>query len=162
MLLEFLRAVPPLILVPLALTLLPPMALTEVLIIGVYAALAQFTYSVEASKNVPVHFLDLAQVMGARGTRLTIDVLVPATLPELLGAMRVTVVTSMGIAVVVEYVAMPAGIGRVMNFAASFSRIDLIIVGIMWAAVITLVVDAALNLVSRWCLRWNRSSLRSE
>jgi len=161
MVLEFLRAVPPLILIPLTLTLLPPAAAIEALIVGVYAALTLFTYSVEASRNVPVHLLDLAQVMGARGTRLTIDVLLPATLPELFGAMRVTLVTSVGIAVVVEYLAMPAGIGRVMNFAASFSHIDLIIVGIVWAVVITLLVDEALNLVARSCLRWKRSSLRS-
>jgi NitT/TauT family transport system permease protein len=78
----------------------------------------------------------------------------PAILPELLGAMRVTVVTSIGIAVVVEYLAMPAGVGRVMKFAASFSRIDLLMVGIIWAVIITLFVDAIISLLSRHFLRW--------
>lgn len=159
---EFVRAMPPLILVPIALTVLPPMGFTEALIVGAYAALTQFTYAVEAGRNVPTRLLDVAHAMGARGMRLTKDVLAPAALAELFGAVRVVVVTSIGIAIVVEYLAMPTGIGRVMSFAASFSRIDLIIVGIMWAIILTLMMDGLLSLVSRWCLRWRRAALRPD
>jgi ABC-type nitrate/sulfonate/bicarbonate transport system permease component len=153
-LLEFFRAIPPLIMVPLVLVLLPPAPEIEPLIIGLYAALSLFAYTLEAVINVPVVLIDLARLLGARGHRLVFDVLMPAILPELLGAMRVTVVTSVGIAIVVEYLAMPSGIGRVMKFAASFSRIDLIIVGVIWAVIITLFVDVIMALLSRHFLRW--------
>ena len=83
------------------------------------------------------------------------DVQVPAVLPELLGALRVTSVMSLGIAIVVEYMVSPQGIGRVMKFAISYSSVDLILVGIIWAIAIAYLIDFILVLIFAYVLRWS-------
>lgn len=157
--LEFFRVLPPLLVIPFAIILCGSQHNTlECFTVGIYSAFSMAIYTLNALKNIPPNYKHLARLLGANWLRSTVDVHIPAIMPEVLGAVRVTATISLGIAVVVEYLAAPQGIGRVMKFAISYSRLDLIMVGVVWVVLFALAVDIIIAVVFRSLLKWSRGS----
>lgn len=154
--LEFLRALPPLLVVPFAVVLCRSNDVLEAVTISAYSMFSVCVYTLNSLGNLPPSYTQLASLLGARQPRLTMDVQIPAVMPELVGGLRVTAALSLGIAVVVEYLAVPQGLGRVMKYAISYSRIDLIVVATIWVILLALIFDTILSVVFRIVLRWTR------
>jgi ABC-type nitrate/sulfonate/bicarbonate transport system permease component len=154
--LEFFRALPPLIVIPFAILLCRSNDTLECFTVGIYSAFSICLYTLSAVKNIAPSYTHLAKLLGAGRIRTVFDVQIPAIMPELLGASRVTAALSLGIAVVVEYLAAPAGIGRVMKFAISYSRIDLIMVSVIWVIIIAVAVDCIISMIFGFLLKWSR------
>jgi ABC-type nitrate/sulfonate/bicarbonate transport system permease component len=152
--LESLRAVPPLILVPFVLIAFGATATAQFIICGLYAGLSLFVYTINALDNIPHEYRDIARLYGTSRMQLIRKVELPAIVPELLGGTRVTFAIALGIVIVAEYMGAPSGVGRVLKFALSFSRVDLILVGIIWAGVIGLIFDTIIDHAIRSCIRW--------
>jgi NitT/TauT family transport system permease protein len=147
--LEYVRVVPPLLAIPFASVLLGVSSLTEVVSVSLYAFLATGGYSLAAMLNVPVSTVSLGRLLGAGRIRLTWKVLLPSVMPGLQGAVRVVVSLGLGIAIVAEFLAAPAGIGRVMQFAMSYGRVDMIVVGVVWSVLLVRLLDLAVTILWR-------------
>jgi ABC-type nitrate/sulfonate/bicarbonate transport system permease component len=152
--LEFFRALPPLLVIPFAIILCRSNDVLECFTVAIYSAFSVCVYTLNALKNVAPNFGYLATLLGAGRLRSLFDVQLPAIMPELLGGLRVTAALSLGIAVVVEYLAAPAGLGRVMKFAISYSRIDLIMASVIWVILIAVGVDFVIAVIFHIMLRW--------
>jgi ABC-type nitrate/sulfonate/bicarbonate transport system permease component len=151
---ELFRVVPPLIFVPFAVLLCGPSYAVVIVSVAIYSGLAMGMYALSALANVPDEFVALGRLLGAGRLRLLLKVRFPAILPHLVGPLRVIASLGVGIAVVAEFLAAPMGIGRVMNFAMSYGRADLILVGLVWTVLLVLLLDAGILLASRFLLPW--------
>lgn len=156
---EIVRILPPLIFVPFVILISGSLVVTnllvgEVVTIAIYSAASIIVYSLSAAAVIPSEYLAMGSLLGAGRLRRMISIQLPAILPSLVGPLRVIVSVSLGIAVVTEYLAAPAGIGRVMYFAQSYSRVDLILVGVVWVLLMALVLDLGISLASKRVLRW--------
>jgi ABC-type nitrate/sulfonate/bicarbonate transport system permease component len=151
---ELFRVVPPLILVPFAVLVCGPTEAVVTISVAIYSGLTMGMYALDALSRVPAEYVDLAKLLGANHLGILFSIRLPAILPELVGPLRVIASLGVGIAVVAEYLAAPKGIGRVMNFAMSYARADLILVGVIWTVLIVLCLDAGILLASRFLLRW--------
>jgi ABC-type nitrate/sulfonate/bicarbonate transport system permease component len=149
--------VPPLIFIPFAVLLSGSSRTVEVVSIGIYAALAVGLYSLGELINVQPEYIALGRLLGAGQVRLLLTVRLPAILPLLIGPARVIVSLATGIGVVAEFLAVPVGLGRVMKFALSYSRVDLIMVAVLWSAMIVLAIDLLLLVAARLSFRWMES-----
>lgn len=159
--LEFMRVLPPLLVIPFAVLFFRSMDALPAITVALYSAFTVGLYSLNALRNIPANYTTLAKFLGANKWRQVIDVQIPAVIPSLLGAVRVAAILGLGIAIVAEYMAAPAGIGRVMKFAMSFSRIDLLFVGVVWVVAIAIVVELAIFLVTKPLIAWtDRAWLR--
>jgi NitT/TauT family transport system permease protein len=154
--LEFFRALPPLLVVPFAILLCRSNDTLECFTVAIYSAFSICVYTLSAARNIVPNYTHLAKLLGAGRLRRVFDVQIPAIMPELVGALRVTAALSLGIVVVVEYLAAPSGIGRVMKFAISYSRVDLIVVSVIWSIIIAIGVDSTISMLFRLVLRWAR------
>ncbi len=154
---ELTRVIPPLIFIPFATLLLGSSYLVETLSVATYAALAMTLYTLNAIATVPPDFLALGRLLGAGQFRILMTIQIPAILPNLVGPLRVIISLGLGVAVVAEFLAAPGGIGRVMKFAISYARADLILVGVIWAILSVLALDIAVTCVSKMGLRWATS-----
>jgi|SRR5277367_1737148 len=154
--LEFFRALPPLLVIPFAILLCKSNGALQGFTVSIYAAFAVCVYTLNAVRNIAPNYSSLARLLGAGRLRTVLDVQIPAIMPELLGALRVTAALSLGISVVVEYLAAPQGIGRVMKFAISYSRVDLIMAGVIWVILIAIAVDFLISIIFDYILRWSR------
>jgi ABC-type nitrate/sulfonate/bicarbonate transport system permease component len=151
--LETLRVLPPLILIPFVLVVLGPTELAQVAVCGLYAALSMGIHTLNALRNVPQEFWILTHLQGATRAQAMRTMALPAALPELLGGIRISLALALGIVIVSEYLGAPSGIGRVLKFTLSFARVDLLLVGLVWAALIGLLFDL---IVSHAILARNR------
>jgi len=153
-LLEAIRTVPPLIVVPFAAIALSGSNSVQLVSVALYAALMMAVYTFNAIENIPLNYVQLATLLGASRLRRMANVQIPAMLPRLLGPVRVVLAFSLGISVVAEYLASPTGIGRVMKFAMAYSDVHLIVVGVLWTVIIAFVYDAATVLFFGFFMRW--------
>lgn len=138
---EVVRAMPPLIVVPFVLLLAGPTETGQIVVGSLYAAFSIFVYARNALENVHSQYRIIGEIYGATLLQVIKTIEIPAILPEMVGGLRVTVSLTLGIVVVAEYLGAPSGIGRVLKFAISFASVELIVVGIVWAALIGTLVD---------------------
>lgn len=153
--LELFRVLPPLIVVPFILVLFPATGKTPILVAALYSAYSICVYTLNALQNVERNYLLIADLSGSNRFQKAIKVQVPAVMPELIGALRITSPLTLGIVIVAEYLGAPFGIGRVLKFAISYSRIDLILVGIVWVVIISIMIDCLIVITFNYLLRWS-------
>ncbi|MBA2592140.1 MAG: ABC transporter permease subunit [Pseudomonadota bacterium] len=153
-LLEGVRVIPPLIIIPFVLIVGGPTEVGQVIVAMVFAALSMFVYAINALENVPRQFRIIGQLLAASRWQIITTVEIPAIVPELLGGARITLALTLGIVVVAEYLGAPSGIGRVLKFAISFSNVELIVVGMMWAGIIGVAGNQALGAIIGVFARW--------
>jgi ABC-type nitrate/sulfonate/bicarbonate transport system permease component len=151
---EIVRVLPPLILIPFAILLSDSADRIELTVVALYSALSMSLYTIGACAALPPEYSQMARLLGAGRLRNAFSVQLPAILPSVIGPLRVNAALGTGICVVCEFLAVPKGIGRVMKFALSFYRVDLILVGVLWAILCVLVVEALVSLLCRPFLRW--------
>lgn len=153
-LLEALRVIPPLILIPFVLVAVGPIELSQFLVVGIYAALSMLVHALNAMERIPDGYRVIARLHGASNWQTLRTLTMPACLPELLAGLRITVAVSLGIAVVAEYLGAPSGIGRVLKFSLSFARTDLMLVGIAWVVLVGWTFDLLVGKVVLRRIRW--------
>lgn len=154
---ELTRVVPPLIFIPFAVLLSGSSRTVEVTSIGIYAALAVGLYSLGELIHVHPDHVALGKLLGAGPVQLLLTVRLPAILPRLIGPARVVISLALGIGVVAEFLAVPTGLGRVMKFALSYARVDLIMVAVLWSVLIILAIDLVLFVIAKVSFRWTES-----
>lgn len=153
-LIEFFRVLPPLLVIPFAVIFFRSTDTLPAVTVGLYTMFTVTVYTLGALSNLPANYSILARFVGATKLRRIIDIQIPAIVPALFGAMRLAVVLGLGISVVAEYLVAPAGVGRVMKFAMSFSRIDLLFVGVVWVVLMAVILELLLGLLLGYTLKW--------
>jgi ABC-type nitrate/sulfonate/bicarbonate transport system permease component len=82
-----------------------------------------------------------AQMLGLRGRRLLLRVIVPATLPDIATGTRVGWSYSFGCMVAAELIAAKSGLGYLIMSARQDGQIAVIVYGVIVIGVINLVTD---------------------
>jgi NitT/TauT family transport system permease protein len=153
-LIEIVRVLPPLIFVPFAILVFVSSSSVEIVSVALYSFFSMGMYSLTAIANVPEEYVALSRLLNAGRIRTLLMTKLPAILPSLIGPLRTISSLGLGIAIVAEFLATPTGIGRVMKFALSYGRADLILVGIVWAVLLVLLFDCVIALGANWILPW--------
>lgn len=148
------HVIPPLIVIPLAYALLGPSQLTSCLGGAFYAFVSTGIIVSAALDQVPNNLIDLARLAGAGPLRIAWRVRAVSILPVLVGPFKIVGSFTLGVVVILEYLAAPVGIGRVMKFAIAYNSVELILAGVFWAALIGYCFSAGIDLVSNIFLRW--------
>lgn len=148
------RAVPPLALIPFTLVWFGTGATAQVGLIALYIFLIMLVNTTNAVSNVaPVH-LRFARTMGATRAQAYRQVVLPAILPELLGALRVALAFAWGLLVVAELVGGQYGIGRVLSLLIPLLQTRELMAAVLWIVVVAIVLDLAVLALYRRLLRW--------
>ncbi len=148
------HVVPPLIVIPLSFTFFGPSTLMFYLTIAFYAFVATAIYVLAALRDVSPKYINMARVAGAGRVWIAWKVRAPSALPVLIGPLKVVASFTLGVTIVVEFLAAPEGIGRVMKFAMSFNSATLILTGIFWSALIGLLFGVCLDQFGKRFLAW--------
>lgn len=148
------HVVPPLVVIPLSFILFDPSESMFYLTISFYAFIATSIYVLAALRDVSPNYINMARIAGAGPLWIAWKVRAPSVLPVLLGPLKVVSSFTLGVTVVLEFLAVPKGIGRVMKFAVSYNSVLLILTGIFWSALIGLVSGICLDKLGKTFLRW--------
>jgi ABC-type nitrate/sulfonate/bicarbonate transport system permease component len=138
---DLIRPIPPLAWIPLAIIWLGLGEPSKVLIIFLGAFFPVFTNTYKGMVNVDPSFVRAAQMLGLRGRRLLLRVIVPATLPDIATGTRIGWSYSFGCMVAAELIAAKSGLGYLIMRARQDGQIAVIVYGVIVIGLINLATD---------------------
>lgn len=151
---EFMRPVPPLALIPLVI-IWAGIGETGKIILLFLAALWIMAIAARAGvSGVAISKVHAAYSLGASKTQLLRHVIVPNSLPEIFTGARVAMGVCWGTVVAAELVAAEKGAGMMIMVASRFQLTDIVIMGIILIGVIGYGIDILMRKAENWLVPW--------
>lgn len=108
----------------------------------------------DAVKFIPIDFLKAAYTLGANRKDVFLNVIFPATLPNIIDTLRINIAGAWNFVVVAELVGADSGLGNMIVMAQRFLKTDEIFVGIILIGVIGLGIDFIFKLIFKLTVPW--------
>jgi taurine transport system permease protein len=151
---EFMRPVPPLALIPLVI-IWAGIGETGKIILLFLAALWIMTISARAGvSGVAISKVHAAYSLGASKWQLMRHVIMPNSLPEIFTGARVAMGVCWGTVVAAELVAAEKGAGMMIMVASRFQLTDIVIMGIILIGIIGYGIDILMRKAETWLVPW--------
>jgi NitT/TauT family transport system permease protein len=106
--------------------------------------------------GTPKGLVRAAHMLGIRRHMLLPRVVIPSALPYIFTGLRLGVGLAWVLVIVAEMLAVKSGLGFAMWDAYYFLRMDIIIAAMLSVGCLGFLSDLAIQLISRWALKWNR------
>ncbi|MEO0361950.1 MAG: ABC transporter permease subunit, partial [Pseudomonadota bacterium] len=151
---EFMRPVPPLALIPLVI-IWAGIGETGKIILLFLASLWIMTIAARSGvSGVKISKVHAAYSLGASKWQLMRHVIVPNSLPDIFTGARVAMGVCWGTVVAAELVAAEKGAGMMIIAASKFQLTDIVIMGIVLIGVIGYAIDILMRMAERWLIPW--------
>ncbi|MGH1483951.1 MAG: ABC transporter permease subunit [Geminicoccales bacterium] len=151
---EFMRPVPPLALIPLVIIWAGIGEVGKVILLFL-AALWIMTIAARAGvSGVRISKIHAAYSLGASKWQILRHVIMPNSLPEIFTGARVAMGVCWGTVVAAELVAAEKGAGMMIMVASRFQLTDIVIMGIILIGVIGYAIDILMRLAENWLIPW--------
>lgn len=155
---EFMRPVPPLALIPLVI-IWAGIGETAKIILLFLAALWIMAIAARAGvSGVNIQKVHAAYSLGASKWQLLSRVIFPNALPEIFTGARVAMGVCWGTVVAAELVAAEKGSGMMIMVASKFQLTDIVIMGIIVIGVIGYTIDILMRKLENWLVPWKGKS----
>jgi NitT/TauT family transport system permease protein len=155
-LVQLLRPIPPIAYIPLSILWFglgnPP----ALFLISLGAFFPVLMNTIAGVRQVDGIYLRAARNLGASGSTLFLRVILPAAVPYILTGMRIGVGTAFIVVIVAEMIAVNNGLGFRILEAREYFWSDKIIAGMITIGLLGLAIDAAMNTLNNYLLRWHR------
>ncbi|MFC5502983.1 ABC transporter permease [Lysinimonas soli] len=151
---QFLRMVPPLAVIPLAIVLMGIGEVPKVFVIFLAAFLSSLVSTYQGVISVDVTMINAARVLGAKNSDLFRFVIVPASTPFILVGMRIGLGSAWATLVAAELIAAQSGLGFRMQQAQLYYDLPTIFVQLIAIGVIGLLMDQLLLRAERKLGGW--------
>jgi NitT/TauT family transport system permease protein len=151
---NFVRYLPVSALIPLLILWVGIGQSEKIAVIFIGTFFQQLIIIADVARNVPADLLDVSYTLGASRRTVVTRVLIPATLPGVMDALRVTLGWAWTYLVVAELVASNKGLGYFILNSMRGLFTDRIFLGIMVIGLLGLFTDQVFKLLRRWLLPW--------
>ena len=151
---HYLRAIPPVALIPFMLVLFGITDVGKVSLVA-WACMFPVWLSTQAGmKQVPVEYLRAAEVFGVKGFRRIFDVWLPCSLPHILSGLRIAVATGFFALAAAEMFASSSGIAFRIVYSHQLFQTDTMVGMILFVGLIALSADLLLGALRKSVARW--------
>jgi len=113
------------------------------------AAVAQ-----NATSSIPPHLTGYAASLGARPPTVLREVVLPASVPAVIGAVRVATAAGWSFESVAELLGGNHGAGKLIQTMQGMSATPDIMATILALGILAVIVDAIIQMAGRWAVRW--------
>ncbi len=154
LLFDFLRPIPAVALVPVAIVLLG-LGLRMQTFLTVFAAVWPMLFNTRYGvRNVDPLQIDSARVQGVGGVELVRRVVLPAALPSIFTGLRLSASIAVVVTVVTELVAAGTGLGHYIDQNQQVGNAPEAFAGVLAAGVLGYLVNVVMLVADRWAVRW--------
>ncbi len=155
---EFMRPVPPLALIPLIIIWFGIWETGKISLLFL-AALWIMTIAARAGvSGVNISKVHAAYSLGASKLQILTKVIVPNSLPEIFTGARVAMGVCWGTVVAAELVAAEKGAGKMIIAASKFQNTDIVMMGIILIGIIGYGIDILMRMAENWLVPWKGKS----
>ncbi|AEF95906.1 ABC transporter permease [Methanotorris igneus] len=152
---ELLRPIPPLAWVPLALAWFGIGETSMLFIIFIGAFFPILINTISGVKGVPKPLIEAALTLGAKEKDILMKVVIPASSPSILTGLRVGAGIAWMCVVAAEMLpGSDAGLGYLIMYAYSLSRMDVVIAAMVIIGLIGLILDRGLRFIENRYFKW--------
>jgi taurine transport system permease protein len=151
---EFMRPVPPLALIPLVIIWAGIGEVAKIILLFLAALWIMAIGARAGVSGVNIQKVHAAYSLGASRWQILSRVIFPNALPEIFTAARVAMGVCWGTVVAAELVAAENGSGMMIMVASRFQLTDIVIMGIIVIGVIGYTIDILMRLLERWLVPW--------
>jgi len=155
-LVQLLRPIPPIAYIPLSILWFglgnPP----AIFLIALGAFFPVLMNTIAGVRQVDGIYLRAARNLGASGPTMFLRVILPAAVPYILTGMRIGIGTAFIVVIVSEMIAVNNGLGFRILEAREYFWSDKIIAGMISIGILGLAIDAGMNKLNNYLLRWHR------
>jgi NitT/TauT family transport system permease protein len=155
-LVQLLRPIPPIAYIPLSILWFglgnPP----AIFLIALGAFFPVLMNTIAGVRQVDGIYLRAARNLGASGPTMFLRVILPAAVPYILTGMRIGIGTAFIVVIVSEMIAVNNGLGFRILEAREYFWSDKIIAGMITIGLLGLAIDAGMNKLNNYLLRWHR------
>ncbi len=154
---ELIRPIPPLAWVPLSLAWFGIGDVSMIFIIFIGAFFPILINTISGVKSVPIPLIEAALTLGAKGRDILLKVIVPASSPYILTGLRVGIGIAWMCVVAAEMLpGSNSGLGYLIMYAYSLSRMDVVIASMIVIGLIGLVLDKILRFIEDKYFVWKK------
>ncbi len=154
--LQLIRPISPLAWIPISILWFGVGDMAAIFLIYLASSLPLVVAAMNAVRNVPATLLNAGRNFGLSDRRLLRDVILPAALPQLIVALRISLGVAWLVVVAAEMIAVNSGLGfLIVDARNAGNRYDLVVAGMVMIGLIGLVLDTAMRRLERMkALRW--------
>ncbi len=155
---EFMRPVPPLALIPLVIIWFGIGETGKIILLFLAALWIMIIAARAGVSGVNITKIHAAYSLGASKWQILLHVIVPNSLPEIFTGARVAMGVCWGTVVAAELVAAETGAGKMIVAASKFQLTDIVIMGIILIGIIGFAIDVLMRRAENWLVPWKGRS----
>lgn len=155
-----LSPLPPTLFIPYAIALLPTFRSASIVILFLGAFWPIFLGTIQGVMLIDKHYWDNAKTLGLKGREFIFKVVLPASAPHILSGTGTSLTLSFIVLMMAEMFGAQAGMGHFVLYYTDFSQYDYVLAGIIFNAIIILVIIVAFEKIKKRVLFW--MNLKSE
>ena len=149
-----LGTVPVLVAAPLFLLWFGVVPFTQVLLVAFYSAIMMVLFSQRAAENINPVYERWAMTFGAGLAVRIRHILIPGTVPEVIGGLRITLASAWGLEIFAEILGAPSGIGQAIKALTNLNNVSGLLACVVIVAVTAIVTDILLVALARRVAAW--------
>lgn len=151
---SFLRPIPPLAFIPLAILYLGIGQFAKIVVIFGAALLYVTLSSYMGARSVPKEYVYLSRNLQLSGPRVLLTVLVPAAMPSILSGIRTATAICWATVVAAELIGAQSGLGYMIENASTFNQVSVVFVALFLLGVIGFGLDWGVASLQRRFVHW--------
>ncbi len=156
-LVQFLRPISPLAWIPMALMWFGIGDKPAIFLIFLSSFFPLVVFTTSSVLNIRTTYLRVAENFGLKGFKVYMKVILPAALPEIITALRITLGTAWLVIVAAEMIAVKSGLGYLIIDARNSLRMDMVVAGMVVIGTVGLILDYMVRLLERMpSVEWSR------
>ncbi len=151
---EFIRPIPPLALIPLIILWFGIDEFAKVFLLFLAALFIMIIAARSGVNGVNISKVHAAYSLGASKFQVLRTVILPNALPEIFTGLRISMGVCWGTVVAAELVAADRGIGSMIMIAKNFLQTDTVVIGITIIGLIGFSIEMLMRVLERWLIPW--------
>ena len=151
---EFVRPIPPLALIPLVILWLGIDEVAKIFLLFLAALFIMLIAARSGASSVRISKVHAAYSLGASKTQVLRHVILPNALPEIFTGLRTSMGVCWGTLVAAELVAADQGVGSMMMIAKNFLQTDVVVIGIIIIGAIGFAIEMLMRVLEGWLIPW--------
>ena len=151
---EFIRPIPPLALIPLVILWLGIDEVAKTFLLFLAALFIMLIAARAGVSSVRISKVHAAYSLGASRAQVLRHVILPNALPEIFTGLRTSMGVCWGTLVAAELVAADRGVGSMMMIAKNFLQTDVVVIGIIIIGAIGFAIEMLMRVLEGWLIPW--------
>ena len=151
---EFIRPIPPLALIPLVILWLGIDEVAKTFLLFLAALFIMLIAARAGVSSVRISKVHAAYSLGASKAQVLRHVILPNALPEIFTGLRTSMGVCWGTLVAAELVAADQGVGSMMMVAKNFLQTEVVVIGIIIIGAIGFAIEMLMRVLEGWLIPW--------